>query len=298
MMSDRGSQRMRKLVLILLAVLVTAAAASAQTDWIRTGTGLGVEKLRVAAPDFKAAGQDARSAELLKTFNDTLWNDLDNAGIFDLVSKSFYPLAQPGQPNEVRLDAWDNPPPNANMLAFGNLGVTGDDLGVMGWLYDVKNPQSPQVLGKQYREKATAANARIIAHRFANEIIFRLGGGINGIAESKIFFISNRTGNKEVWMMDYDGQGEQRLTRDGSIALSPAISPDGSRVAYVSFTSGNADLAMYSLELGRRVTFPRLGGSNTAPSWTAEGKLLFSSSGAGAIPRSSSRKPAAAGRGG
>ena len=95
-----------------------------------------------------------------------------------------------------------------------------------------KNSQSPQVLGKQYREKATEENARIIAHRFADEIIFRLGGGIQGIAESKIVFVSSRGGNKEIWLMDYDGANQRPLTHLGSIALSPRISPDGSRVAF------------------------------------------------------------------
>ncbi len=64
--------------------LVAAAPALAQ-DWIRTGTGLGVERIRIAVPEFKASNQDARNAELLKTFNDTLWNDLTNAGIFEMV---------------------------------------------------------------------------------------------------------------------------------------------------------------------------------------------------------------------
>ena len=67
-----------------------------------------------------------KNADLLKTFNETLWNDLDNAGIFDMVSKSFYPLAtSPGTPAEVKFDGWSAPPPNASMLAFGNLGVSG-----------------------------------------------------------------------------------------------------------------------------------------------------------------------------
>ena len=112
------------------------------------------------------------------TFNTTLQNDLQAAGIFDMVSRSFYPLSVPGAPQEVHLADWSSPPPNANMLAFGNLGVQGGYLNVQGWLYDTKNPQSPQVLGKQYREQATDENARLIAHRFADEIIFRLGGGI------------------------------------------------------------------------------------------------------------------------
>jgi len=79
------------IALLLLLSLPTWA----QQDWIRTGTGLGVEKVRLAVPDFKASTQDPKSPELLKVFNDTLWNDLDNAGIFDMVSKSFYPLEVP-----------------------------------------------------------------------------------------------------------------------------------------------------------------------------------------------------------
>src|SRR5947207_2774875 len=268
---------MKRFISHFIALVVVLSYATAQ-DTIKTGTGLGVQKVRLAAADFQPSTQDAKNAELLKVFNDTLWNDLDNAGIFDMVSKSFNPTGAVSSPSDVKFEQWSAPPPNAAMLAFGNLGVNGVNVTVQGWLYDVKNTGSPQILGKQYADQASTEAARTIAHKFANEIIFRLGGGIAGIAESKIFYVSTRSGNKEVWMMDYDGAGQQRLTKDGSIALSPAISPDGARVAYVSFTSGNADLAMYSLELGRRVAFPHLGGANTAPSWTSDGKLLFSSS--------------------
>src|SRR5438876_6258680 len=138
-------------------------------DWIRTGTGLGVEKVRIAVPDFKAASQDPKNTELLKAFNDTLWNDLGNAGIFDMVSKSFYPLGQIGAPADVKFDVWSGPPPNTAMLVFGNLGAAANNLTVQGWLYDVKNPTTPQVLGKQYTDAATAQAARMTAHKFADE---------------------------------------------------------------------------------------------------------------------------------
>jgi TolB protein len=264
---------------ILFIVFVLSSFTFAQTDWIRTGTGLGVEKVRIAVPDFKASSADAANAELLTTFNETLFNDLDSSGILEVVSKSFYPLQLPSSPSDIKLDAWAVPPPNAAMVAFGNLGKTGDDVAVQGWLFDVKNTASPQVLGKQYREKATVQNARIIAHRFANEIIFRLGGGIAGIFESKIVFISQRTGSKEVWMMDWDGAGQTQLTKLGSIALSPRISPDNSRIAFTTYSRGGVDIGMYSLELGRMVSFPRYGGTNVSPAWSADGtKLAFSSS--------------------
>ena len=111
--------------LALLALMLFALPSFSQ-DWIKTGTGLGMEKVRLAVPDFKAGTADAKNADLLNVFNGTLWNDLDNAGIFDMVSKSFYPLEVPANPADVNFGAWNVPPPNAAMLAFGNLGVTGD----------------------------------------------------------------------------------------------------------------------------------------------------------------------------
>src|SRR5713226_2247082 len=230
--------------------LILLVSASAQ-DWIKTGTGLGVEKIRIAVPEFKASSQDPRNTELLKTFNDTLWNDLDNAGIFDMVSKSFYPLGQIGTPADVKFESWSAPPPNAAMLAFGNLGVSGNGMTVQGWLYDVKNVTSPQVLGKQYQDAATNDAARTTAHKFADEIIFRLGGGIPGIAESKIFFVRGGTGHKEIWAMDYDGANQHAVTHVSSISLSPRISPDGSRLAFSSLTKSGWEILLYSLDLGR-----------------------------------------------
>jgi TolB protein len=272
-------QKLPLLLAIILLSLFGSTSLFGQTDWIRTGTGLGQERIRIAVPDFRPAASDSANNELLRTFNEVLFNDLNNAGIFDVVSKSFYPLQVPGTPQEMKLDAWAAPPPNAAMVAFGNLGKQADDVVVQGWLFDAKNQQSPQVLGKQYREKATVENARIIAHRFANEIIFRLGGGINGIFESRIVFISNRTGNKEVWMMDWDGANQRQLTKLGAIALSPRISPDNSRVAYTLIGRRGVDIGMYSLELGRPVTFPSYAGTNSTAAWAPDGtKLAFSSS--------------------
>jgi len=265
-------------VLACLFAIFVAVRLSAQ-DWIKTGTGLGVEKVRLAVPDFKASTQDANNTELLKTFNDTLWNDLDNAGIFDMVSKSFYPLGDIGTPADVRFEGWSSPPPNAAMLAFGNLGVSGNTMTVQGWLYDVRNVTSPQVLGKQYQDAATTDAARLTAHKFADEIIFRLGGGIPGIAESRIFFVSSRSGHKEIWAMDYDGANQHQVTHLGSISLSPRISPDGSRLAFSSLTKYGWEILMYSMDLNRLVSFPRFGGTNLSPAWSPDGtKLAFSSS--------------------
>jgi TolB protein len=267
---------------VVLCICMTLGSSLTAQDWVKTGTSLGVEKVRLAVPDFKPSTNDIANVALLKTFNDTLWNDLDVSGVVELVSKSFYPLQVPGQPPEVNFLAWNAPPPNAAMLAFGNLGVANGRLTVQGWLYDVKNTQSPQVLGKQYADTASAAAARLMAHKFADEIIFRLGGGIQGIAETQIYFVSDRSGHKEIWAMDYDGSNQHQLTHLGSIALAPRISPDGSRLAFSALTKTGWEIMMYSLDLNRLVGFPHMGGTNLSPAWSADGlKLAFSSSRAG-----------------
>ena len=277
----------RQLLYGLLPVLLLAYA-SAQ-DWIKTGTGLGVEKVRIAVPDFKASNQDARNTDLLKTFNDTLWNDLDNAGIFEMVSKSFYPLGPVGAPADVKFDSWSAPPPNAAMLVFGNIAALGNNVTVQGWLYDVKNVASPQVLGKQYTDAATAQGARAIAHKFADEIILRLGGGINGIAETQIFYVSARGGHKEIWAMDYDGANQHALTTLGTISLSPHISPDGSRLAFSSFTGAGWEIQHVLLRPEPAGVFPEAGRDQSFPGVVAgwcEAGILVVALGKARNPRS------------
>jgi TolB protein len=278
----KGFFRFSPLILVLLASW-SASIAAAQ-DWVHTGTNLGNQVVRVAAADFKPVGGDPQTTALKAVFDATLYSDLGNAGIFDLVSKSMAPQAMPGTPQEIVLSQWAAAPANAEMVAFGSLSTTGGRLAVNGWLFDVRNTANPQVLGKQYNEAASEDMARTVAHRFANEIIYRLGGGINGIAETKIYFVSTRSGSKEIWAMDYDGQNQHQVTHLGSISLSPRISPDNSRIAFSSLGKDGWSIRMYSLELGRMVAFPggAAGGSNLSPAWASDGtKIAFSSSRSG-----------------
>ncbi|HET9741597.1 MAG TPA: translocation protein TolB [Terriglobales bacterium] len=290
-----------RLFLSVALLFGTSLIGLGQADQITGTVNRGKQRVRIAAADFKPATADPNTAVLLTTFNQVLYSDLQNAGIFDVVSKSFNPLQTPGTPDDLtacdtstpnttgsgscpkKIDAWANPPTTAEMMAFGNLGVSGGQVTVNGWLFDVKNNIAPQVLGKQYREQATQDNARLIAHEFADEIIFRLGGGIPGIAESKIVFISTRSGNKEVWMMDYDGYGQHQITHLGQIALSPRISPDSSRIAFVELSSKGVSLRMYSLLLNRMITFPHVGGLGMSPAWgpLPDMKLAFTSTRSG-----------------
>jgi TolB protein len=278
--TSRTLQRLRSSLYLAVSyflLLPFASPAHAQ-DWVRTGSNLGVEKIRMASADFKPNSSDPQTPVLKATFDNTLYNDLANAGIFDMVSKSLAPAVTPATPAEVNLPQWSGAPANAAMLVLGSLAVQGGRLNVNGYLVDVKEAGAPAIVGKQYGEVATQDNARLIAHKFADEIILRLGGGVNGIAETKIYYVSSRSGVKEIWAMDYDGQGEHPVTHLGDVSLSPHISPDNSRVAFASLGRSGWTIRMYSLVLGRMVSFPSPGGTTISPAWSADGAhLAFSS---------------------
>jgi TolB protein len=179
----------------------------------------------------------------------------------------------------MNLSQWSAAPSSAAMVAFGNVATQNGRLVVNGFLDDAKNTQFPQIFAKQYSEEASDDQARQIAHRFADEIIARLGGGIAGIAETKIYYVKQTGENKEIWEMDYDGANQHAITHLGTVSMSPRISPDNSRIAFSSLGREGFQIKMYSLLLNRMVAFPAANGANSSPAWAPSGnQLAFSSS--------------------
>ncbi len=268
----------------LLVLLLACASGAAAQDWFKTGTGLGVSKARVAVPEFGVKSPGVQPLE--KTFHDVLWADLQFCGILDLVSPSFYPVTAPTQPSELKPAEWSADPANAYMVAYGNLTGDGTNLAVAGYLSDVHNPNAPIALQKVYRGTSNDAGARLLAHKFADDIVALLGGGNSGIAQTQIAFVSSKSGNKEIWAMDYDGANQHQLTHLKSISLTPRWSPDSSRIAftcYVPFRGiTSPQICVYSSVSDRLISFPRYRGSNSSPAWSPDGnQIAFMSSQSG-----------------
>ena len=137
------------------------------------------------------------------------------------------------------------------------------------WIYNVIGEEK---LGAK-AFSATAGNERLLAHKVASEIMLRVTG--HAAPFNTRFAVSgNFSGSKEIYMMDFDVNNRVRLTRNGSINLQPAWSPDGSKLAFTSYQSGNPDLYVAELASGRIRRLSSRQGINTGADWHPSGDRL------------------------
>lgn len=165
--------------------------------------------------------------------------------------------------------------------------VLKNDLGVSGWFalgdstsaaYVAGGVASPGGLRGEVKDrngtvvltKSYTGPARSLAHQFADDVVETLTGN-PGIANTKIAFVSNRTGHKEIYISDYDGANVKQLTNEANISVAPAISRDGRKLAYTGYQSGYADIYLIDLATGARNRIVKFPGTNSGPAFSPDG---------------------------
>ena len=290
-----------------------------KTIWFALGASVGLvvltaQDLRIkitgdtqpamAVPDLRGSGA---AQSFMGTFNQTLWSDLDSAGTFKMIPKTLYPTTVPQQPSDFRqppaeaprsrsraettapsggglwMSDWSSPPVSSNYLALGYSAVQNNVLVLYGWLFDLSRgtPANAQVIGKRYLGSVDEAGARKVAHEFAADILAIFGQ--QSLFGTKIVFVSNRTGNKEIWMMDWDGSNQRQVTQFKSLSIMPAISADASKIAFTSYVRGNPGIFLFSVDPIRQLPFyNQVASLNETPDFTPDGKqIVYSSSASG-----------------
>jgi TolB protein len=114
---------------------------------------------------------------------------------------------------------------------------------------------------------------RMAVHAAADAVV-RWATGEPGMAASRIAFVTQGRGSKEIYVVDSDGENVTRVTSDGSISLSPSWSPDGGRIAYTSFRSGAPLLYERDLGSGADRVLSDRGGINITPSYAPDGRTV------------------------
>lgn len=282
----------RGIAAALLALVGFAPSGQSQSDINGVISG-GEARPRIAVPDFRGTG-DAQA--WMGAFNSTLWSELAGSGALRMVEKSYYPIAIPQQPSDFRsassalssgptLKDWSNPPASATHLAFGYAAVQNGQLVVRGWLFNLTQPDpaSAQVLGKLYFGPLNADGAKKTAREFAADILASFG--VKGLEGTKIYFVSDRSGHKEIWSMDHDGSNQRQVTRHGTITQSPAVSPDGKWLAYTSlFKRPGSPIESWNIVIQSTVTGEKArfanpdAPTNGWPDFGPNGRFLFASS--------------------
>jgi len=209
-----------------------------------------VKKLPVAIQGFKYTGPDPESparAELLEKVAEELYSTLSSdllfSGLFEIIPPEAF--LEDRENFGLTLDETDFSEwrvIGADTVIKAGFRAEGDRLVVEARFFD--SIRETQVLGKRYIGRVK--NPRRLAHYFADQLYEELTGR-PGIFSTRLLFVSDRTGNKEIYLSDYDGRGAVQLTRNGSINLSPRWGPDGKSVYYTSYKRGQP--ATYRLNL-------------------------------------------------
>jgi TolB protein len=221
--------------------------------------------MKLAIPAFRGmqalAGEATQAGRLMEQ---TVRQDLENSGYFDILGPD--QLGQATWSGDMKRDVEQFRAAGAETLLLGDLRAETGRIVFEGRLFDVAS--GAPILAKRYR--GSVAVSRRIAHTFADEVIRYLVGK-PGISLSSLAFTSDRTGFKEIWAMDYDGQNPRRITGHRSTSMSPAWSPNGDALAYTSFFNGPPGVYLADMATNRKQPIVTSGSMNTTPTFSPDG---------------------------
>jgi len=242
------------LAALALAVL---AAPPAQAQLRVDISGVGATQYPIAITDFASDPHGLQVAEVIRA-------DLTRSGQFRLVNATGTVLDAQSSINHAD---WRGR--GADYLAYGTVTQAAGVYTVTYRLADNLRKSELDVVAFTGSER----ELRRISHQIADRIYERITG-IRGVFSTRLAYVVQKSNTYELQIADADGQNPQVMLRSRHSIISPAWSPDGSKLAYVSFETGKPVVYVQTLATGQRFPVANFKGNNSAPAWSPNGQQL------------------------
>ncbi len=243
----------------LLATSALTAVAPVFAQFRVEVSGVGLTQIPIAVATFRGEAQAPQKiASIVK-------GDLERSGVFRAVDTADLVLDESTRPD---LGQWRQK--GADSLVTGSVTPLADGrFDVRLRLWDVVRGQD--LGGQSYA--VTLADLRLSAHRISDFVYEKLTGE-KGIFSTRIAYVTKATQRFTLWVADADGENAQSALASPEPIISPAWSPNGAQLAYVSFESRKPVIYSHDVASGKRRLLANFRGSNSAPAWSPDGRQI------------------------
>jgi len=220
-------------------------------------SGVGATQYPIAIADFANNPATQSLAEVIRA-------DLTRSGQFQLINAAGANL---NAESTIAYDEWRNR--GADYLAYGSVAQTGGQYSVSYRLVD--SVRQTQLDGVAFA--GSEKELRRISHQIADRIYEKITG-IRGVFSTRLAYVLQTGNSYELQIADADGQNPQVMLRSRHSIISPAWSPDGKKLAYVSFENEKPVVYVQTLATGHREPLANFKGNNSSPAWAPNGNQL------------------------
>lgn len=243
----------------LLALCALTIALPAAAQFRVEVSGVGLTQMPIAIATFRGESQAPQKiGAIVKA-------DLERSGVFRSLDTAGAIIDESARPD---LAAWKQK--GADSLVTGSVTPLADGrFDVRLRLWDTVRGQD--LGGQNYA--VSAGDLRLSAHRIADFVYEKLTGE-KGIFSTRIAYVTKAGPRHTLWVADADGENAQSALASPEPIISPAWSPNGSQLAYVSFEARKPVIYSHDVASGKRRLIANFRGSNSAPAWSNDGRQI------------------------